>query len=188
MKLAQQIVNGLLDTEPERYTNAQLFEMHDRYDCFNIARITLTGQLQRIFEAWLPDRKNEIVQKMRQRGFELTGHAQLGDYDLALWTTRRLDPDFFGVEAANFVSLNVGQHDPTEQETQMTDTESGKIPIKAVARKLSEWAQAHGKLAVSSYLPGRTARYYRIIPRLIPNCSVSWIRPGQPEFGFYVEP
>jgi hypothetical protein len=177
------------------YTNAELFEMFDNGDVFNIARITLRGQLDKAFaawkrvaEAWTPQRKEEIIQKMRQRKLELRDHAQIGDYDIALWTGAEIDREFFGVASANFVSLNVGQHDPGDAAVQMADTESGSIPIKAIAKKLAEWAQRHGKLAVSSYVPDRTAKYYRWVIRLIPNCRVSWIRPDQPEYGFYVEP
>ncbi len=171
------------------HTNHELIcWLNEGEDCFRIAHGTLYGQLTKIFEAWSPEHKAAIVRAMARKNFHLEDHVQIGDYDLVIWHARRLDPSFYGVDAAYFVSFNVGEHDPTTETGQSAETEHGKIPIREVAEQLKTWVARYGKIAVSSYYPQRTAQYYQILKHLLGlDLHFSWIRAGEPDYGFYVE-
>jgi hypothetical protein len=125
-------------------------------DAFGTERALANQVVQTLLgEAWTSQRKAEITQRMSEKGVDLIDHAQIGDYDLALW--------YFKKQEWYAVSFNSGQEDPNDFFSQTRTTRPQRVRWGEVASKLHEWVRQHGKLLISSVVPERIGQYRRIL-------------------------
>ena len=144
-------------------------------DPFGVNRRIVHQIVGDLLEAWTPERKEQIMGRMKERGAALVDHVQIGDYDLVLWHYVAND-----IYAA---SLN-SQEDPTELTGQIRQPKAQRLHWGGVVLQLRMWVERYGKLLIGSTLESRTQQYRR---RLYRNFLVAdW--KEHPDAGFYILP
>ena len=122
-----------------------------------LERMGAITMLDFISEAWLKSTKEEIVRDAAVKGYELTAHVQIGDYDVALW---RYKEDFYAV------SINSGQLNPLNPDDQLSKPAPGPFPFKAVAEQLDTWINKYDEVVVGSFDVEKTKKYLGVLNRM----------------------
>jgi len=122
-----------------------------------------------LYEAWSPERKEEIIKHGRELGYGLVEHAVIGEYDLTLWHSDKTEPPYL-------VALNSAYHDPLNHDTQEQKQVAGRgMAIKTMKRVLFGWVQEYGPLVIGSVMTEQTARYLRLVRKMFPTANIkSW--------------
>jgi hypothetical protein len=153
-------------------------------DGFGIHRLSAAAIPKWIIsEAWSPERKKQIRDQATTEGFHLVDHLVIGDYDLALWHTTKLD----GYQHAYMVSINNAEHDPNDEETQKTPFKtSTRLPMRAIKSKLVEWVRDYGTLIVGSVLAERNQLYLAMVRKMLPGYKIEPYYGGNFAYGFKI--
>jgi hypothetical protein len=147
-------------------------------DPFCVARMFALQAVEQLLldEAWTPERKAEIVQRMSDDKKELVEHTVIGDYDLTLW--------HYTVSGWYVVGLNSGQEDPTTMLGQERKPKSSYLAWNKVVSILRQWVLVHGKIIVGSSHPEKTEAYRRLLTRYF--LVAEWSE--HPGAGFFLLP
>ena len=134
-----------------------------------------------VTEAWTQERKAEIRQYGQQMGYMLVEHAVIGDYDLTLWHTEKIEyPGYV-------VGINSGQHNPLEREAQVTkQTAGGHISLRMVQRTVAGWLHDYGPLVIGSVVPERNESYLLMLKKLFPEAKFEPFYAGDFRDGFRI--
>lgn len=153
-------------------------------DPYNLSRAGSAALAANILmEAWSPERQQSIEAKALRHGIELADHLVIGDYDLCLWYTDKVQ----GEGPIHLVSINNADYDPNDPEAQEAKTPAtgGELPLDAIKRKVVEWVKKHGRVVVGSYVPDRNKLYLWKFKRMLPGYTFEpfW---GDYKYGFYL--
>jgi len=145
----------------------------------------LHAQLRVIMEAWTAGRKSEIVSQMQGKA-KIIDHAVFKDYDLVLWEVNGVAADLSPTGTMYAVSLNSGQENPTDPDTQRVKfpgTAIGHVPGSSMVEVLKKWVDEYGRIAIGTVALNRLNIYRKILSRFF---KINDIIPGEPDRGFYI--
>ena len=160
--------------------------MVTKQDPFGMHSAALHQIPRALIEAWSPDKKREVVQQAARNSTDLVDHLVVGDYDLTLWHTRKMQ----GYDHAYLVSINNAQHNPLTAADQLGDfrATASRLPLRAIKDKLVDWVDSYGPVFIGSYIPSRNALYKKLVKKLLPSYTISQIHPGDNyEHGFRLD-
>ena len=173
----------------EQMTSKEIIERlcADGDNVWQTGDLSLRRQLAIIIEAWTDGTKNIIVNKMAGKG-DIVDHAVFGDYDLVLWKVHGVDT---GLDPRGFmfaISINSGQNDPTDPNTQRVKfpgTFIGHIPGSSMTEILQKWIDSYGRIAVGTVDFSKLQSYRNILSWA--GFTITDIIAGEPNRGFYIE-
>lgn len=147
------------------------------------SRYALSQFAARIFEAWAPEKKREIVRDAADQGNELVDHLVVGDYDLCLWKS----PVVGDEKQAYLVSINNAQHDPLSPEAQQGSYKTGStFPMMMIKEIVTRWARRYGALIIGSYIEERNSLYLKMFKRVFPTWTIKPYYGGDLRYGFKI--